>query len=366
MPEVHNYFIHDLLDSLPLAVFCKDYSTAPGVFVYWNKSSEEVFGFERSSIIGKTDFDLFAKEEAEFFMQKDLETIESGKTIFIESEPISRANDVLRILRTWKVPLVSNNKKYLLGITQDITEQKDLEKKLEDEQQRRLQDAKLISLGEMAGGIAHEINNPLAVINGYINNLSKMSGKKLLEPQKMDVILDKMSDTVQRITKITTSLRILSRDESQVECKSENLLTIVQETMDVCSNRFKSNNIELFVDISPEVKVQCMHVSLGQVFINLLNNAHDALSELDQREKWVKIFLKNTKNGVKIIIEDSGKGIEKKIVEKLFDPFFTTKEVGKGTGIGLSLSKSLIEKQGGRLYYNPESENTQFIIELKK
>ena len=111
-----------------------------------------------------------------------------------------------------------------------------------------------------------------------------------------------------------------------------------------------------------KIKVLCNKAGLAQVFINLIINSIDAIKEMN--DKWISIRVKCSTKKLKIYFTDSGLGIEKNIAEKIIDPFFTTKKQGEGTGLGLSISSKYIRKMNGKLYYNPNSKNTQFIIEF--
>jgi C4-dicarboxylate-specific signal transduction histidine kinase len=129
--------------------------------------------------------------------------------------------------------------------------------------------------------------------------------------------------------------------------------------------RFKASGINLEIQVKGDSVVECRHVQVSQVIVNLLNNSFDAVQSLEQ--KWVRITLEEDSVLAIVRVTDSGPGIrDPQIVAKLMQPFFTTKEVGKGTGLGLSISKGLIESQGGRFYLNQTCPNTEFVIELPK
>lgn len=360
-------FLSKLLDSLPLAVFCKSYEKLPGVFVYWNSGCSEIFGLSQASVLGKSDFDFFPKDEAEFFQQKDLEAIDSGKQVYVESEEVTSSKTHKRIVRTWKVPLIHEDVKYMIGISQDITEQKALEEKLQEEKTRRIQDAKLVALGEMAGGIAHEINNPLAIIGGYLANLQKMSKKGILTSERLDEVVEKTNKTILRMTKTVSSMRSLARTENQLVSEDESFLEIVSDVANISAEKMQGHGVTLTIENvvqQEDVKIKCMRISLSQVLLNLINNSYDSLIDSNLQEKWIHIKAKELGDRAIISVTDAGNGINSEFQEKIFDPFFTTKKIGKGTGIGLSLSRSLIEKQNGTLYYDKSSNYTRFVIDL--
>jgi C4-dicarboxylate-specific signal transduction histidine kinase len=225
--------------------------------------------------------------------------------------------------------------------------------------------AKLAAIGEMAGGVAHEINNPLAIITSTSKYIQTKIKKNTLTDQVLKDSLEDIDKTVLRISKIITGLRTISRDSSQEKDDDCRLKDVLDDVLGVCSEKFKIRDVELtLVDPHDILKMpfSCKRVQLSQVILNLLNNAHDAIEGMEN--KWIKIFLETSQNKILIHITDSGSGIPQEVVNKMFQPFFTTKEIGKGTGLGLSLSKSIIERHHGSLYVDSSCENTSFVIEL--
>lgn len=230
-------------------------------------------------------------------------------------------------------------------------------------QSRAEASAKLALLGEMAAGIGHEINNPLAIINGQmqlLNRKSKTTGVLTLED--FELSSKKVMHQVDRIGKIVRGLRALSRDEKLTDVSEVNLREIIEDTLTLVEERFKLANVMLEIDAAPEVKAQCNVVQISQVLLNLFSNACQAVQFT--KNPWVKMSFVVEPSLLKILITDSGKGISKDIQDKIFQPFFTTKEVGKGTGLGLSLSVNILHNHGGSLKLNSENANTQFVITL--
>lgn len=245
-----------------------------------------------------------------------------------------------------------------IGTIQDITEsiKNDL----------ALQHAsKMASLGEMAAGIAHEINNPLAIIQGKANQVIRAVDMIDFDKEKVKTDTMKIISTVERISNIINSLRSISRNAEIDSGKPEDVQKILEEVLSLSRERFKCNSVELrqnIIDIPNQLQIICRPSEISQVILNLLNNAFDAVSPLD--EKWVELKAVISGPNIKIVVIDSGNGIPQPILEKLMQPFFTTKEIGKGTGLGLSISKKIIEKHQGKLYYDIESKNTCFIVEI--
>lgn len=225
--------------------------------------------------------------------------------------------------------------------------------------------AKLSALGEMAGGVAHEINNPLAIIM----NLSSQMNELLTEdPIERDILIKKakmIEKTSGRIAKIVLGLKIFSRDGSKDTFQQINVKQLIQDTISLCQERFKNHSIDLKVEgLSPELTFEGRATEISQILLNLLNNSHDAI--LNYKEKWVVVSVTEKDNWLEISVTDCGNGISPEIQQKIFQPFFTTKEIGKGTGLGLSISDGIIKGHKGELRNDPEHVNTRFIIRLPR
>ena len=223
----------------------------------------------------------------------------------------------------------------------------------------------MAALAEMSGGIAHEINNPLQVLSTHISLMKKQLSGIKETPDRVLKSLEQMDETVTRISKLVKSLKNLSRNVESENLTTFLLSSVFEDLLSVSSQKLKHLNIDLKIQGDTNIKVHGQIVPLSQVFINLINNAIDAIDNHDN--KWIKIDIFNNDGNKNIItLTDSGLGIPKDVTQKIMLPFFTTKDPGKGTGLGLSISTSLIEKMGGSLYYDVSSFNTKFIIELPK
>jgi signal transduction histidine kinase len=227
---------------------------------------------------------------------------------------------------------------------------------------KSIQNEKMVSLGQIAGSISHEINNPLDIISGRVANIRLKRQNNNLTEEYISQSLDSIDKMVERVSKIIRGLKIISRNADADPLTEKNIKELIEETLEYCEHRFKQDAITIKLDNNIQCNINCREVQLSQVLINLIGNAIDAIQELPER--WIEVKTEQQGDILFIKVTDSGSGIPQDIFDKIMTPFFTTKEVGKGTGLGLSISKSIIEEHGGTLALNTNSTYTQFIIEL--
>lgn len=225
------------------------------------------------------------------------------------------------------------------------------------QQEQMVSSARLSSLGEMANGVAHEINNPLSVIDHTVEKISrthKMDMKSMMIIQK----------SIHRITNIIHGLRNYGRDGDKDPKEILNVKSLLHSTLELYSTRAKEEGIVLILDSQESHQVEAIHTHVSQILMNLMQNAFFAIHQSEK--KWIS--LKSFSDGSEVVIEvsDSGPGIDKALRDVIFDPFFTTKESGEGSGLGLSVSKKLAEKNGGSLSLDPTSAETKFVLRLKQ
>lgn len=352
-----------VIEEMPLMVFVKDVQD-DFRFVVFNQAAERITGIMATACVGKTDFDFFPQEQARFFREKDIQTISSKEPVEINEEPIQTAQGE-RFLRTKKVVLRdhSGNPKFLLGISEDISASVKAQRLIKDQQLQLIRSAKLSALGEMAAGVAHEINNPMTVIHGKAEQLRSSLALGNPDTKKMIEHVSKIEDMVQRVAKIIRSLRYFSRKSEQDPLTKESVATIVSDAAELFRERLRNSEVEFKVVAANDCMVMCRPSQISEVLFNLFSNALDAVQNLS--DKWIRIEFFPTANGfVEIAVIDSGLGISPEIAEKLMNPFFTTKGPGKGTGLGLSLSRGLAEANQGCLKYDAASKHTRFVLKL--
>lgn len=275
----------------------------------------------------------------------------------------STISDEHPFMMSFKLAKFNNNKNYFISF-KDLKNLKDKEKIIEDQKNQMIEKNKLASLGEMAAGIAHEVNNPLTVIHSNNNMITRLLNKEELNKEQCLKLLLKTTSQIERITKILTSLRSLSRGLAGDEKENFSIDQVIDESISLAKIRTSSKRVK-FIFEEKNLKVYANRGQIVQVILNLFNNAIDAI-ENNPTNAWINVELKARGHYVDIFISDSGKGISPEIVSKIFLPMYTTKEIGKGTGLGLSLSRNFIEQNSGNLDYISNMGNTCFKISLIK
>lgn len=238
------------------------------------------------------------------------------------------------------------------------------ERKLQYERGLRIASEKLASLGEMAGGVAHEINNPLAILSAQLQLLQTQQSQKILTDEKLKNAITRMNDVCARISRITNGLLAFSRNDPTQKYEKQKLSKILEDTLSLCTEKIKHQGIALSITGNQDLELECHIVEIEQILLNLLNNAIAALAK--QPNPSIVINCIDGAEFIELQVTDNGPGISKENREKIWQPFFTTKEVGKGTGLGLSISKSFAESHGGTLTLVKDSLVTCFSLKLPK
>lgn len=229
-------------------------------------------------------------------------------------------------------------------------------------------DEKMLGLGVMAAGIAHEINNPLSIIQGFSERLVKLVDE-VDEPYDIDTlknvsyITHKILKSVNRIGNIVNGMRAYAKDGEKEELKAHNIVDVLNQSISLVLGYASEKDVKVEWAAPHETwNVVCSVTQISQIVVNLVNNAIDAVQYLEKR--FVKVNIVEQNGLVLIHVIDSGEGISQEIQKKIFDPFVTTKDYGKGTGLGLSISLGLAKSHGGELYLNNDHPNTCFVLKL--
>jgi len=286
-----------------------------------------------------------------------------GTLCVIDHGPRELDEDQQKALKTLARQVVDQLelRKSLATVKEQFKSLQDLTIQLKSQQAQLIHASRLACLGEMSAGIAHEINNPLTIIAGNIPILESMR----LDEEKFKTRANKVLTAVDRIAKILSGLRKFSHSDSSKSISSWTKLdTLLTEAIVLVSSASLRVGTQVTKPVDEFIELDCHPPELVQVFFNLLSNAVAATEQLN--EKWIEIRLIQHEDGLTIRIIDSGPGIPEELQGKLFQPFFTTKPVGSGMGLGLSISKGILEGHGGSLSYVANEANTCFELFLPK
>ncbi|MGD8990627.1 MAG: PAS domain S-box protein [Desulfobacterales bacterium] len=346
-----------IFDHIPNPVFVLDMETLE--ILDCNSSIESVYGYQKEELITRSFLELFKPEE-----RNQYKNLIKSKSVINQARHLGKEGRPLFVnirISGFEYP----GEKVYLVTTSDITQ------RLQTEQQL-IQASKMATLGEMATGVAHELNQPLSVIKTASRFFMKKISKK--EKIKDDILLtmsEEIDSYVDRATKIINHMRQFGR-KSDVTLEKVQVNEILEKALQILGQQLKVRGIAVVRDFEQDLHpVMADPDRLEQVFINLLINARDAIDERWQNQPHHKnakeITLKTTSNAEKVIVEvhDTGMGIPENILERIFEPFFTTKKVGQGTGLGLSISYGIIQDCNGSIRaVSREGEGTGFIIKF--
>lgn len=350
-----------IFKNIPNPVFVLDQSNLD--ILDCNESVKPVYGFERAELLGTNFLSLFPEDDRESYSVKLHQKSLHDRVINI-------AKDGRRIFVTVRLsPSEFSGQKVLLVTTSDMT------KRLETEQQL-IQASKMATLGEMATGMAHELNQPLTVIKTAASFIRrKIDRGETLASEILATLTVEIDAHVDRASKIINHLREFGR-KPEMKLEPVDVGEVLKRALDIFSQQLKLREIEVLQEIEPDLPpVMADAGRLEQVFINMLINARDAIEEkwnekqagapAPQGEKRITLKAGLTGGRVRVEIADTGCGIPTGVKNKIFEPFFTTKRVGKGTGLGLSISYGIIQDCGGTIQAESEpGAGTRFIIAL--
>ncbi|MFM9904756.1 MAG: ATP-binding protein [Pyrinomonadaceae bacterium] len=365
-------------------------------FTLINDAMAELMVHSRNEIIGRSDHEFFPEQEADIMWEKD-EIVFTSRKESVNEEKLTDANGNIRVIVTRRrLYIDKKGEEYIVGVINDITERKTLEDKLQRGQ-------KLESIGQLAAGIAHEINTPTQYVGDnvrflkdsfqdYTSVLDKTAQmldscrERQLLPKMVSEVTEAIEkadleylseeipkafkqalDGVERISKIVQSMKDFAHPGSN-DFRATDLNKAIESTVTVASNEWKYV-ADVVTDYDPTLPlVPCLIGEFNQVVLNMIVNAAHAIADVPTNgsggKGTISISTKHDRDHAEIRITDTGCGMTENIRKKIFDPFFTTKEVGKGTGQGLAISHTVIvEKHKGTIDVESEvGKGTSFVI----
>lgn len=339
-----------------------------GIVSLINKKGCSVLGYKEDEIIGKNWFDLCVPEDVREGRKKTFEKVMAGDEREIEDyENIILTKSGEERIIAWHNTTLIDDAGHIFGTLssgEDITKRKQTEEEL-------IQSEKMVSLGQLAASVVHEVNNPLAGIMVYVKLLQRKYSENKIQTESTEKQLQKMEKELDRTTRIIRNLLTFAR-QSESSMNPLDVNKVIEAALLLVENQINLENIHLQKNFDPSLpQVLGDFDKIEQVLINIILNAIQAMPDggdltiatSQARGTEIEDTIKDT---VRIDIRDTGIGIPKENLKKLFTPFFTTKEKGKGVGLGLSVVHGIIGKHKGKIEVESEQgEGTTFSIYLE-
>ncbi|HEV8389384.1 MAG TPA: PAS domain-containing protein [Dongiaceae bacterium] len=359
-------FLDAVIENLPGMLFVKSYPDCR--FVLFNRAGEQLLGYGRGDLMGKSDYDFFPREEADHFVARDRAVFESGAPQLTEEERITTRYKGTRLLQTTKVPVKDKDGKpqYLLGFSEDITGRKAIEQQLR-------QAVKMEAVGQLTGGVAHDFNNLLGII---IGNLDIAAEHAAADPVLRETIQEALGGAL-RGAELTRRLLAFSRNQPLQPA----IVDLNQGLPQIATMLRRTLGEQVVVELHPGADLWPVRVDpaqLDEAILNLAINARDAMP----KGGTLSIETHNTNldpeyaarnadvtagDYIQLSVSDTGAGMSAEVIERCFEPFFTTKGIEKGTGLGLSMVYGFVKQSGGHIkIYSEVGHGTTVKIYLPR
>jgi PAS domain S-box-containing protein len=385
--------MEQILDAITDLVIIK----GPGSRLLWaNKAFREAYGMSNAELRGIVDAPFNAPDHTQQYLRDDQQVFETGRSLDIPEEPVTRHDGRIITVHTVKSPILDADGKVvrMVAVCRDITERKAMEMELRQAQ-------KLEAVGRLASGIAHEINTPIQFIgdhnsfvrdtfksllqlNGLYRNLVARAAEQGAFAEEIAAIcaaeddvdlpflektlpsaFDAIADGVSRVAKLVMAMKEFGHPD-RGERKPADLNRSLRNTLTIAGNETKYV-ADVVTDLGDLPLVECVLSEVNQVFLNLLVNAVHAIQDHQPtRRGTITVSSRCDGDQVVISIGDDGTGIPVEARSRIYEPFFTTKEVGRGTGQGLALARRIVvDKHGGALTFDTElGRGTTFHVRL--
>lgn len=352
-----------LLNASPEGIIIVD---TKGIITDVSEIGTELYGSDvKNDLIGKHIFRFVPPILKAKFRELYVKTLEEGLIQSVE----------LKLLNKARVPFIAEISTTLIQgkdgesiafmiVIHDITHRKRLERQM-------IHNDRMSTLGEMATGIAHEINQPLNTLSILFDNMLLAASKEDSLPKSyLEKKTEKIYDNIFRIKNIIDHVRVFSRSQDDAILSLFDLNESIRNAVSMISEQFKHKLIELELSLGKIPGTYGNTYQFEQVMLNLLINSKDAIEEQEERigrtiEKKIKVSSYQNVNQIIVNVTDNGTGIKQEDIEKIMLPFFTTKEAGKGTGLGLSITFGIIKEMNGEISFQSEpNKGTTVIIRL--
>ncbi len=346
-----------LVKNVKLGIF-KSTPGATGKFLEVSSAMEEITGYSREELLQMNVSDLYVHPEKR---EAILAEIASAKGKTTRELPFRKKDGTEIVVSDTKVAVRDDAGKvlYFDGIIEDITGRKQAEEREKGLQQELYLSSRLAAIGELAAGVAHEINNPLTGILGFSQRLLRKS-----TDEKLSRDLEVIHSEAQRVAKVVENLLAFAR-RREPRKQYADINDVLQKALELRDYQLKTGNMEVALDLASSLpKIMVDFRQIQEVFLNIILNAEQAMSEANGGGR-LSIKTQRARDYIRISFADDGPGIPDEYFDKLFDPFFTTRREKGGTGLGLSLCHGIVAEHGGKIYAKSKpGKGATFFVEL--
>lgn len=335
-----------------------------GNFTYLSPMVEQIAGYAPVELIGRHFTEILVPSQHQKISNLFDNSISKSQTASEQIDIITKDGSTVPVeFNSSALYDSSGNAIGVIGVARDITMRVQEEEKRKELEVKALSQSKLASLGEIATGIAHEINQPLSYINVIIQSTLQEIIHNRFDPDELREDFRESLRQINKISNIISHLRTFGRSDSTV-FEQISLPKVIDDSMILMNERIRLKNIVFEKNIEtglPDIRGNS--IRMEQVFVNFFQNSIDALE--NQESKKITVSMRQVNDHIEVRFSDNGPGVDPVLMEKIFEPFFTTKKVGKGTGLGLSIVYGIVEDHNGTITCESEpGQGTTFIIAL--
>ena len=324
-----------------------------GLILIANRTAETMFGYTHDELLGSNVDRLIplAKLDAHPQLRASFAHAKVTRPMGSEMGDLHavRKDGTKISVEVGLSPVETDAGPRVTAVVRDVSDRRRIEHELERERATRVQ--RIEVLARFSAGIAHEMKNPLAIIHGRASDLAEMADAGDTSPTAVAKACASILKTSDRAMRILRGLAAIAREGANDPMQKADVASMIQQAFELVETRYRTHGIALTADVASGLPpIECREAQIGQILMNLLNNAFDAVDASTEGERWVRVRASaDTPERILIDVSDGGPKLSPEIKERLMETFFTTKPLGGGLGIGLSVSRSIAKGHGGTL-----------------
>ena len=333
-----------------------------GIITFANDEFCNISGYSRDELIGKDHNIVRHPDVPDENFKKLWEVILAKKTYKGTVKNLAKDGSSFYV-NTTIIPILDNNGdiEEFIAIRYDVTKEVELQLALDDKQKILFSQARFASLGQMIANIAHQWRQPLTELNLSLYSLKSALDQK--SPEQIEACYQDAKETIKSMSQTIEDFQNFFNPNKNIE--PFNPIDSLNDALAIMKKALSKEHITINTSLDTNIQIMGISNELTQIFINLLQNAKDAMSDIGDSEKTIYIQMSVEEDNIVITVQDSGHGIKEDILEKIFEPYFSTKHASKGTGLGLFMSRMIVQQSlGGTIYAKNNEQGALFTIKI--